>query len=316
MKTQRLPKDDLCRAVAIPPTLVARDSGAPGMPTLVGEFAKFNEWTEINSIFEGRFLERIDPKAFARTFRNNRDGMRVLFQHGMDPQIGDKPLGPIQDLRATETGAAYEVPLLDTSYNRDLIPGLEAGLYGASFRFRVLREEVLEDPGASDHNPTGLPERTIKEAEVKEFGPVTFPAYAGATAGVRSLTDEFLFRRLQGASPDRIEELAEYWQNGQTRTTVRDVEDIEPLAQALALISSYAEDADESVDRAALESIATQLSDLISAEAAEPEDEQNSAPDAPDEPARAQQDAEGPDIRATPTRDYLTTRKERPPWML
>ena len=35
---------------------------------------------------------------------------------------------------------------------------------------------------ASSYKPTGLPERTITEAKVMEFGPVTFPAYEDATA--------------------------------------------------------------------------------------------------------------------------------------
>jgi phage head maturation protease len=72
----------------------------------------------------------------------------VLFQHGSDPQIGDKPLGPIDQLREDDTGAYYEVPLLEASYVRDnVLPGLKAGLYGASFRFRVVREEINDDPG-------------------------------------------------------------------------------------------------------------------------------------------------------------------------
>ena len=49
--------------------------------------------------------------------------MRVLFEHGMDPQIGNKVLGPIEDLGEDKRGAYYTVPLLDTSYNRDLAPG-------------------------------------------------------------------------------------------------------------------------------------------------------------------------------------------------
>jgi hypothetical protein len=100
------------------------------------------------------------------------------------------------------------VPLLDTSYNRDLIPGLQAGLYGASFRFAVMQEEFDSKPKRSDHNPTGLPERTITEAKVREFGPVTFPAYAGATAGLRSMTDEFLFGKFVD-DPDRLREILE-----------------------------------------------------------------------------------------------------------
>jgi HK97 family phage prohead protease len=194
-----LPRDGLFRAVRR--GCEFRQQGKDDTPTLVGHFAVFNEWAEINSIFEGNFLERIAPGAFKKTFREQRDEMRVLFQHGHDPQLGDKPLGPIDELKEDDTGAWYEVPLLDTSYNRDLLPGLEAELYGASFRFRVMREEFEEEPGRSDHNPDGLPERTIKEAQVFEFGPVTFPAYAQATAGVRSLTRQFL---------DTPERLAEY----------------------------------------------------------------------------------------------------------
>jgi HK97 family phage prohead protease len=83
-------------------------------------------------------MERIAPGAFTKTFRENKNNMAVLFQHGRDPQIGDKVLGPILVLHEDNRGAYYEVPLIDTSYNRDLIAGLEANLYGASFRFKVI----------------------------------------------------------------------------------------------------------------------------------------------------------------------------------
>lgn len=159
---------------------------------MFGHFARFNEWTEINSAFEGRFMERVIPGAFAHTLAHDRGRIRVLFQHGRDPSIGDKVLGITSLLREDEVGARYEVSLLNTSYNADLIPGLRAGPYRASFRFRVVREHLDETATASSYNSLGLPERTITQAAVMEFGPVTFPAYEGATAGVRSLTDWFL----------------------------------------------------------------------------------------------------------------------------
>jgi HK97 family phage prohead protease len=158
-----------------------------GMPTLVGHFARFGEWARIDSVLEGLFLERIAPGAFRDTFATNRARIRVLFQHGRDPNIGDKPLGPIAELREDPEGAYYEVPLLDTAYNRELIPGLRAGLYGASFRFTVTREDFATRPQRSAYNPDAIPERTILAANVFEFGPVVFPAYSGATAGIRSL---------------------------------------------------------------------------------------------------------------------------------
>lgn len=177
-------------------------------PGLVGHFAVFNRWTEIDSMWEGRFLERMAPGAFTKTFKENRDGMRVLFQHGRDPQVAYKPLGPIRDLAEDDFGAGYNVDLLDTSYNRDLIPGLMCGQYGASFRFSVLREDLVMEPKRSDYNPDGIPERTVREARVSEFGPVTFPAYSDATAGMRSLTDEDLIERLAN-DPERLTKLLE-----------------------------------------------------------------------------------------------------------
>lgn len=207
------PRDDLIRAIRPGVELRAVDDGAADAPPVMfGHFAVFNEWSEINSIWEGNFLERIAPGAFRKTFRENRADIKVLFQHGHDFQIGEKPLGPIDDLREDPTGAYYEVTLLDAPYVRnDIQPGLEAGVYGASFRFTVMRQEIVEDPGATDANPKGLPERTIKEVRLYEFGPVTFPAYPSATAGVRSLTDEFILGRF-AHKPERLRELVEAMQ--------------------------------------------------------------------------------------------------------
>ena len=213
--TASLPRDNLLRftapgvqlrGVAAAEVRSANPFDGSGEPGIVGHFAVFNRWTEIDSLWEGHFLERIAPGTFRRTMKDNRNGMRVLFQHGRDPQVGDKPLGTIDDLSEDDTGARYDVTLFDTFYNRELIPGLAAGQYGASFRFRVMREDVVDDPKPTDTNPLGLPERTIREAKVFEFGPVTFPAYAGATAGVRSMTDDIHLKTLL-TQPDKLRAL-------------------------------------------------------------------------------------------------------------
>ena len=189
------PRDNIVRAF-FPGVEVRAAEKAGGMPTLVGHFAVFNQWTPIDSAYEGRFMERIAPGAFKKTFAENRNSMRVTLNHGSDPQHGDKPLGPIAALEEDEQGARYEVPLLDTTLNRDLVPGLMAGLYGSSFRFQVVKEDFDQRAKPSPYNPDGWPERTIREASVREFGPVTYPAYPGATAGVRSMTDSYLVERL------------------------------------------------------------------------------------------------------------------------
>lgn len=164
----------------------SRASDDEGIGTLHGHFAVFNRWTLIDSFFEGRFMERIAPGAFKKTMSENVGAMRCLFNHGKDPTLGLKSLGKIRSLEEDETGARYEVDLFDTSFNRDLLPGLKGEQYGASFRFRVLREDVDSRPPRSDFNPEGIEERTITECMVREFGPVTFAAYQDATAGVRS----------------------------------------------------------------------------------------------------------------------------------
>jgi HK97 family phage prohead protease len=148
----------ITRAVAAPvETLASTD----GMPTMVGHFSTFDQFYEVNSILEGRFLERIGRRAFDKTIRESRDQMKVLYDHGQDPQIGNKVLGKIEDLHTDRTGPAYTVPLFDTSYNRDLQPGLEAGQYGSSFRFTVEKDQWDDSPEPRDDNPDGIPERTI-----------------------------------------------------------------------------------------------------------------------------------------------------------
>lgn len=247
---------------ALPKGYELRD-GDGEMPTLVGNLAVFGEWAEINSRSEGHFMEQNASGAFDKTISENRDRMRVLFQHGKDPQIGDKPLGPIESLEAHERTIDYGVPLLDTSYNRDLLPGLAAGLYGSSYRFEVLRQSWNRKAERSEYNPQGLPERTIKEVRMAEFGPVTFPAYWGAKSGLRSLTDRMLVGRL-------------------------DAEDLDCLAQMIQLGTGYIAEQDETDDEAnvpRMEAVLASLAELIPVEVAEdepadePEDEEMASAD-------------------------------------
>lgn len=172
------PRDDLIRMVRSA-QIRATDDGDGR--TLVGYAARFNEDTTINS-WEGEFVERIAPGAFKKTLLESRDQVKILFNHGMDPQIGDKPLGRAKVLKEDPEGLYVEVPLDDTSYNRDLIPLLKSGaIDGMSFRFSVIKD-TWDEPTRKG----GLPVRTLNEVKLMELGPVTFPAYQATTAGVRS----------------------------------------------------------------------------------------------------------------------------------
>lgn len=167
-------------------------SSSRGNPVMSGELAVFNKWTEIRSALEGHYLERISPSAFKKTIQERMDRIRVLFQHGRDALVGQKPLGKILDLAETDDALRYKVELFRTDYVDELLPALEAGQYGTSFAFVPVKNTEEKRPERSDHNPEGLPEITREEVMLREFGPVTFPQYEEATAGLRSLTDDFV----------------------------------------------------------------------------------------------------------------------------
>lgn len=203
-----------------------------GLGELVVRFSPFNTWYEINSFWEGRFLERTIPGAFKKTASDAKRGdgtfsTKVLYNHGMDFNIGDKMLTvPTRFAEMNEDG--YHGPelagnLFDTTYNRDLLPGLQANAYGSSFMFEVVREEWNNEPDPADHNPEGLPERSISEVRTFEAGPVTFPASPTATAGMRSRggTDSWM-ERVAVRNPSRYEDLVRSYEGFRTMSRTAD----------------------------------------------------------------------------------------------
>lgn len=180
------PREDLIRMTT---TVRAEDDGN----TLVGYAAVFNKWAEIDS-WEGRFRERLAPGAFKKTLAERGKQVKVLFNHGMDPSIGDKPLGKPSVMEEDGRGLKVEVPLDDTSYNADIKALLRSGaLDGMSFRMTVVKDEW-------DKMDSDLPERTIQEVRLYEFGPVTFPAYSATKAGVRAHAPQ-AFEAWRSANP-------------------------------------------------------------------------------------------------------------------
>ncbi|MEV0151541.1 MULTISPECIES: HK97 family phage prohead protease [unclassified Nonomuraea] len=219
MKPTKIKDMDLVRAAAWSPALRAKkedpepEEAAAQEEDILGvmdiRFSPFDTWYEIDDFFEGRFLERTTRGAFAKTIKDNgAAAFRVQFDHGYDPHIGSKILGVAESVTEERDAATGVVPLLDTSYNRDLLPGLRRGAYGSSFRFRVIKDEWNDEPERSDHNPDGIPERTIREVRLMEFGPVTWPANPDATAGMRSTTSQFM-EKLRDQNPDYVRRFLE-----------------------------------------------------------------------------------------------------------
>ncbi len=189
-----------------PPEEDEEKKSSGGLGTLEVNFSKYNDFYRIDSFWEGTFLERVAPGAFKKTLAERGDQTKILFNHGMDFNIGDKVLAMPEEYGDRKESPFLAGELLDTSYNRDLLPALERGAYGSSFMFEVLGESWENEPEKSDANPDGIPERTISEVRLFEAGPVTWPANPGATAGMRCGTDWYLERTLE-RDPEQREDL-------------------------------------------------------------------------------------------------------------
>ena len=68
------------------------------LATLDIRFARFDQWNEIDSWFEGRFLERLSPGAFRTTMKERAGKIVALFNNRHEPQIADKVLCPVEDM--------------------------------------------------------------------------------------------------------------------------------------------------------------------------------------------------------------------------
>jgi HK97 family phage prohead protease len=147
--------------------------------TLEGYAAVFNEWTDISDRM-GTYRERIAPGAFKRSIGQRTPVLQ--FDHGQHPLIGSLPLGAVTTLREDRNGLFVKARLSDNwlvEPFRDAIR--DGGVKGMSFRFRVIADEWDTDDDGEN--------RTIKEVELLELGPVVFPAYEQTSVAVRSLVD-------------------------------------------------------------------------------------------------------------------------------
>ena len=108
---------------------------------------------------------------------------RGLFNHDPNYLLGRTTSGTLR-LSVDERGLAYEIDTPDTLTIRDLVvaPIARGDMSGSSFAMRVA-------PGGDTwHEEDGVVVRTIyKVAELRDVGPVSFPAYPDSSAAQRSL---------------------------------------------------------------------------------------------------------------------------------
>lgn len=158
------------RAVQLP-------DGQAGAPKIAGYAAVFNVRSDL---LGGFFVELIAPGAFDEVLTQDTRG---LFNHDPNYLLGRTTSGTLR-LSVDARGLAYEIDTPDTLTIRDLVvaPIARGDMSGSSFAMRVA-------PGGDTwHEEDGVVIRTIyKIAELRDVGPVSFPAYPDSSAAQRSL---------------------------------------------------------------------------------------------------------------------------------
>jgi len=160
--------------VEAPITAVRAGGGA----TIQGYAAVFFDGSpETEYELWGGVRERILPGAFDGVLAGKGPDVVALRNHDPDRLLARRSAGNLR-LTVDNRGLRYEADLADTSAARDTIEDLRAGnLKGSSFAFQVVAEEWRDD--GDDQI------RELKDLQVHDVGPVTYPAYEGTTADTR-----------------------------------------------------------------------------------------------------------------------------------
>lgn len=156
-----------------------RDDGGD-IPTIVGYAAVFyragDSETEYK-LWDGA-VERIMPSAFARI---SEDDVRALRNHDANALLGRTASGTLA-LTVDDVGLRYEIKPKDTRVYRDTVADLRSGdMDGSSFSF-VIRSKA----GVTWSHEGQMEVREVKDVLTYDVGPVTFPAYAGTSSGLRA----------------------------------------------------------------------------------------------------------------------------------
>ena len=198
---------------------------------LDGYAAVFGASTEINS-WEGRFTETIAKGAFRKTLRE-RKNVLMQWNHGGDSRVGHTPIGHYTELVEDDHGLRVKGRLFDNDLVEPIRQAIEAGaITGMSFKFRVVRDDWTDNKGKRvkpdelyellyEPGERGPLQRTIKEVQLYEAGPVSTPAYEQTSVGVRSASEEDRkalvdqYRRSMAAEQEEVRE----WLDAEARWT-------------------------------------------------------------------------------------------------
>lgn len=148
-----------------------RVSGKGENPVISGYAAVFGVLSEDL----GGFREKILPGAFSRSL--NEGDQRALWNHNTNMVLGRRKSGTLE-LQEDETGLKFVIYPPNTVAGRDAVESMKRGdVDQMSFAFRAMKD---------DWSQVGKDViRTLKEVELFEVSPVTFPAYPQTSAFLR-----------------------------------------------------------------------------------------------------------------------------------
>lgn len=144
-------------------------------PKMYGHAAMFNSL----SGDLGGFREQIAPGAFAKSL--DSADIRALFNHDSNIVLGRNKSGTLR-LSEDATGLAIEIDPPDTQAARDLMVSIKRkDIDQMSFGFRTITDKWEKRDGEWL--------RTLKEVELFDVSPVTYPAYLSTDIAVRSMQE-------------------------------------------------------------------------------------------------------------------------------
>jgi HK97 family phage prohead protease len=163
-------------ALAEAPDLRSSSANSAGR-RLAGYAAVFHRKGEPGTEFQlgKNYVERIAPTAFARAIAERQD-VRALFNHQRDHVLGRLSAGTLR-LSVDARGLRYEIDRPDTQVGRDLTESVRRGdIGGSSIAFALLEADIVRE--GNGHV------RILRDLELIDVSPVSFPAYEDTTVSV------------------------------------------------------------------------------------------------------------------------------------
>jgi HK97 family phage prohead protease len=159
------------------------DQGVRGFD---GHAAVFNERTAIGNPLTWGFYEEIAPGAFTKTL--SEGDARFLVDHDTRLVVSRVSAGSLR-LAQDSVGLAVDADLDQRlSYVSDLVVNLEnRNVTGMSFGFRTVKDDWQTITVQTSEGDMEAELRVIREVQLFEVSAVTFPAYEGTDAALRSV---------------------------------------------------------------------------------------------------------------------------------